>query len=256
MKTLKESILGSTNTGKNAIIRQKIEEWCKENKIFNGEYKINKDNTISCKHNDGYLCLDYKNYTKLPDYINFADDKNLTIVIGICGFYHGHPYRVQHAELQQIDSFNGLPSVCHRLYILTSTNYLPEIKIKASVVRIDFGIYITKCKGIYINFYEIGALYLRDYEESFDKLHINNVKIIDMVNDFHYGDLFSKAMARKAPMNKYRNKYEFPVTGQGIEVIKTFFGKTIDISQLKSIEYTQNSKLVKIKDTWYRCKNW
>ena len=50
--------------------------------------------------------------------------------------------------------------------------------------------------------------------------------------------------------------YEFPVTEEDLDVINTFFGKTIDISNLEEIQYTQNSKLVKHNGMWYRCKNW
>jgi hypothetical protein len=56
-------------------------------------------------------------------------------------------------------------------------------------------------------------------------------------------------------MNKYKNKYEFPVTEEGLEVVNTFFGKKTDVKGLEEISYTQNSKLVKHNGEWYRCKN-
>ena len=57
-------------------------------------------------------------------------------------------------------------------------------------------------------------------------------------------------------MNKYKNKFEFPVTDEGIENVKKFLGKSIDIKDLLEIQYTQNSKLVKYRNNWYRVKNW
>ena len=66
---------------------------------------------------------------------------------------------------------------------------------------------------------------------------------------------FSKAMNRKGEMNKYRGRYEFPCKPEVHELVKTWWGG-IDTSEVTCIEYTQNSKIVKVEGEWYRCKNW
>ena len=67
MKTLKESILSSTKTGKNSF-KQKIEEWLKSNKI--NKYTIDDDNMISVEGYSGYY-QPYTITTDIPDYIKF-----------------------------------------------------------------------------------------------------------------------------------------------------------------------------------------
>ena len=67
MKTLYESILSSTKTGKNSF-KQKIEEWLKLNKI--NKYTIDDDNMISVEGYSGYY-QPYTITTDIPDYIKF-----------------------------------------------------------------------------------------------------------------------------------------------------------------------------------------
>lgn len=259
IKSLKESILSSTNTGKNKVIYEKIESWCKEFKPFNGKYKINSDNTISSTGSgNDILILRYDTYTELPNYIQFADDKNIRIAIGEVEVKRGYsyPYKKSHVKPALIESFRGLPKVCKRLDLLTESRIIPDLEIKAENVRLDLNWHLSSCGDIKIDFFGEGVLRIYNFHEDLNKLHIKNVVSIDMVNDFNFGDEFSKQMARKAPMNKYKNKFEFPVSDAGLKVINTFFGKTIDISKLESIEYTQMSKVVKINGQWYRCKNW
>ena len=91
--------------------------------------------------------------------------------------------------------------------------------------------------------------------DALKKYHITGAKKISVVNDYHLGDAFSKAMNRKGEMNKYRGRYEFPCKPEVHELVKTWWGG-IDTSEVTCIEYTQNSKIVKVKGEWYRCKNW
>ena len=57
-------------------------------------------------------------------------------------------------------------------------------------------------------------------------------------------------------MNKYRGRYTDPASDIVLELIKSYFGKKFDISNLEIIDYTQNSRLVKNDGKWYRCKNY
>lgn len=243
MKSLQESIIKSVKAGKYAL----TEEWCKKFKPFNGFYKINEKNEIVRTKGDT-LTLDFIEYDELPEYIQFASDPYLKVVIG--GIYN-----LRYAK-RNIKSLRGLPKKCHNISILNCyLRNLPKLEIETEYCFIRAE--IDNIEGLYVNFYGACELWIKDdIGKTLDPLHIKGVKVIDFVNDFYFGDEFSKAIARKAPMNKYRNKYEFPVTEEGLNVINTFFGNNIDISDLEEIRYTQNSKLVKRNGMWYRCKNW
>ena len=199
MKTLKESILGSTNTGKNKVIYEKIESWCKEFKPFNGKYKINSDNTISSTGSgNDILILRYDTYTELPDYIQFADDKNIRIAIGEVEIRRGYnfPYKKSHVKPALIESFRGLPKICKRLDILTESRIIPDLEIKAENVRLDLNWHLSSCGDIKIDFFGEGVLRIYNFHEDLNKLHIKNVVNIDMVNDLNFGDEFSKQISK------------------------------------------------------------
>lgn len=58
MKTLKESILGSTNTGKKNFLRDKIEQWCEKHLLIyktaiRQKIKINNNLEIEDANNYG-----------------------------------------------------------------------------------------------------------------------------------------------------------------------------------------------------------
>ena len=122
MKTLKESILSSTNTGKSGI-KQQIEKWCDEQNIYFGGYTINSKYEIEPPFGASILNLynfensEYPEYDELPKYINFASNKELAVQIGEIG-----------ANLN-IKSFRGLPEKCRGIHILGKTDKLPYLKI-------------------------------------------------------------------------------------------------------------------------------
>ena len=100
---------------------------------------------------------------------------------------------------------------------------------------------------------------VRDFNYGIEKwpktLIVNNARSISFVNAGDMGDNFSKLLYRKAPMNRYVNKYEFPVTDEGVKSIEDYFGNSVDLKTVQIIKYTQNSKLVKNGNQWFRCKN-
>lgn len=67
MKTLKESILSSTNTGKDAINRKKIEEWCNNHLKH---YKITPDCKV-INEDDTHISL--LPISEVPEYIQFGN---------------------------------------------------------------------------------------------------------------------------------------------------------------------------------------
>jgi hypothetical protein len=76
MKTLYESILSSTNTGKTAITKEKIEKWIDTNiPYLKNAYEINKDLQICSK----YSIRIPEGLTEIPKYIKFGDVKELVL---------------------------------------------------------------------------------------------------------------------------------------------------------------------------------
>lgn len=243
MISLYESILKSVGAGKKVM----IDKWCQENMPFEGHYEITKDLEIKSTQIGQPLTISYEEYNELPDYIQFADDPTLVVKLG-AGSYRS--IRVAPKSLR------GLPKKCKSLEILLNAVELPDLEITVDHLFVQTN--VVKLNKFNVNFEgEVCRFKIRSFKiKSFDELTIKGVKTIDMVNDFNWGDEFSKQIARKADMNKYKGHYETPVTDRGLEVINSFFGKHIDISDLQEIDYTQNSRLVKRNGKWYRCKNW
>lgn len=253
MKSLKESILGSINTGKQKVLKDKIEQWCEKYKPFNGFYKINSNNEIeTAKGNE--LILEYIDYDELPEYIQFADNESLTIYIG--GDHRSYSKRT---IIRNIKSFRGLPKICHGLYFNNChIKKLPKLEITLN--HCLFRAEIDEIDEIHLDFKNSGQFdtckltFKENFTKSFKNIYVKNVEVIDIINDSYFSEEFSKAIGKKSTLNRSRNKYEFPVTEEDLDVINTFFGKTIDISNLKRIYYTYQLELVKYKGLWYRCK--
>lgn len=270
MKTLNEYIRESLLDDEEELIGRSIEdseiniieEWCKEHKIYNGNFKINSKKEIEPVNLTSRLVLDYEDYDELPKYIKFASHENLDLTIGVSrlqGMYSNKKISIK--------SFRGLPEQVRYLNIKVNLDYFPELKITCNGCWVNIysaikGIEKMKLdfKGRIIKELHIRSLGVRadrDYNDFSKMFELKDVERIDFVNDMNFGDSFSKAIARKAPMNKYKNKFENPITEEGLEVINTYFGKNNDIKNLKNIQYTQNSQLIKHSDgKWYRFKNW
>lgn len=76
MKTLKESILSSTKTGKSAINREKIEKWIDDNiPYLKNAYEINNDLQI-CSN---YFIRIPEGLTEIPKYIKFGDVNEIAL---------------------------------------------------------------------------------------------------------------------------------------------------------------------------------
>lgn len=251
MITLYESILGTTKSGKTALVDLWLKEHlpdCYDQLTLKSDGKIywtgNQEKTLNVR---------YDTYDELPDFIQFADDDDMRLRIGN-GTYM--------TKLNNVSSFRGLPKKVKTCAFLLNSDTLPEFEITCGFIDVNITP-ATKRKGkIVVNFegdnrrFRVRSFGYRPPKEFEEAFELHNVRAIDMVNDFHFGDEFSKRIARKTQMNKYKNKYEFPISKEGLEVVNTFFGKKTDVKGLEEISYTQNSKLVKHKGEWYRCKNW
>ena len=252
MKSLYESILSSTKSGKLALIKK----WCEENQPFAGNWEITKDNEIACTKRGGILILKFDTFSELPDYIKFKDDNFLMITVGIAS----------HVKLN-VKSLRGLPKVCGTLMIKGGIVELPSFEISTNWFSLHTPD-LKKTGDITINM--VGGNEQNDrvvrikdlpYEEGkgfadlLPNLRINGARQFDVVNCAYLGDTFSSLMSRKAEMNKYVGHFEFPIREEALPLIEKYFGKNFDMSRLEEILYTQNSQLTKKNGKWYRFKN-
>ena len=259
MKTLYESILGSTKSGKHKL----VQDWCEKYQPFWGKYKINSKGEIERSISDPAikLYLSFKDYTELPEYIQFADDKELVVILGKEEL---KPHRSFSDIARNITSFRGIPKHAKKLSIFTNGMHLPDLEISVQFCLI-YAAFVKTFGKIDVNM-ERGSdasgdaeFRVRDFGYGIEKwpktLIVNNARTIHMVNAADMGDNFSKILNRKAPMNKYVRRYEFPVTDEGVKNIEDYFGNSVDLKTVKTIKYTQNSELVKDGNQWFRCKN-
>ena len=259
MKTLYESILGSTKSGKHKL----VQDWCEKYQPFNGNYKINSKGEIERSIiNPGIkLYLSFKDYTELPEYIQFADDEELVVFVGREEL---KPHRHFSDIAKNITSFRGIPKNAKKLSIFTNGMHLPDLEISVQFCAI-YAAFVKTFGKIEVNMQRGSAasgdaeFRIRDFGYDIEKwpktIIVNNARTIYMVNAADMGDNFSKILNRKAPMNKYVHRYEFPVTDEGVKNIEDYFGNSVDLKTVQKIKYTQNSELVKDGNQWFRCKN-
>jgi hypothetical protein len=259
MKSLYESILDDEDVLiQDTIVSSNkhfIGMWCEKHNVFDGKFMVNDNYEIERTDKNNPLCilyLDFNDYTELPEYIKFADDEDLIVKLGIQK-NDRHGYKVG-----KIESFRGIPNKMHALIINTNLTHLPDLEVSCPKVTFNtpwvkkYGKIIIHDNKEYIRFNN--TVYgLTEIPKS---IRAEGTKALILTNCADFGDNFSKLLNRKAPMNKYKNKFEFPVTDEGIENIKKFLSKSIDIKDLWEIQYTQNSKIVKYRNNWYRTKNW
>lgn len=211
------------------------------------EFVINKDGTISNKKPNTGLKIVFKGFDELPEFIKFKGDPKMSVTIIV---------------KNQLKSFRGVPTVgqnvsVHGIFM----NNIPAWDITAHKY---FGMHCDTysknskpIQGLNINMPQGGRLKLQLPGETLDGVTITGKNIeLDFVNDFNFGDKLSRLLSRKAPMNKYRNVYEDPVTDEGYDVLENFFKGVVDLRNVFKIGYTQASCLMKYNGVWYRCKNW
>lgn len=252
MISLYESILKSVGAGKHVL----IEKWCNEHQPFAGHWEITKDDEIACTQVGNTLILPFDTFSELPDYIQFKDDNFLKVAIGTSSY----------AKLN-ITSLRGLPKLCGKLIIKGGIRELPSFEISTGYFALHTP-NLKKTGKITINMIGEGGsddrvIRIKDmpYEEGkgfadlLPNLHVKGARQFDAMNCAYLGDTFSKLMNRKAEMNKYVGRFQFPISDDALPLIEKYFGKNFDMSRLEEIVYTQNSQLTKKNGKWYRCKN-
>ena len=252
MISLYESILKSVGAGKRAM----IEKWCQENNPFAGNWEITKNDEIACKKAGIDLILPFDTYHELPDYIQFAENTSLRVQIG-----NGRNPKIK------VDSLRGIPKACRKFIVSAEIKELPSFDLKCCYFALHTPD-LKKTGKITIELFGEGGsedrvVRIKDmpYEEGkgfadlLPNVHIKGAAKFDAVNCAYLGDTFSKLMNRKAEMNKYVGKFEFPIKEEALPLIEAYFGKNFDMSHLEEILYTQASCLIKKNGKWYRCKN-
>lgn len=251
MISLYESILKSVGAGKHAM----IEKWCQENNPFAGNWEITKNDEIACKKPGIDLILPFDTYHELPDYIQFAEDTTLRVKI------------LNNSNQTKIDSLRGIPKSCRKFIISAGIRELPSFELKCCYFALHTP-NLRKTGKIEIELFGDGGsedrvVRIKDmpYEKGksfadlLPNLHIKGAAKFDVMNGAYLGDTFSKLLNRKAEMNKYVGKFEFPIKDEALPLIKAYFGKNFDMSHLEEIIYTQASCLIMKNGKWYRCKN-
>ena len=254
MKTLYESILSSTKSGLISLIK----EWCDENCIFNRNYEINDKMEIikkSTKRDTAiFLYLPFTTYTKLPSYIKFADDENLSVHVGV--------HAKTGTNLSKVESFEGIPKVCKNLTVYSTSDFLPDLKVKANHVSINLP-YLKPGKfgKIDIDFFGKNPIFrLRELDnkvvEMPKMITLNGVGKIELKFSEELGKSLSSLLTQtNAPMNLYFPAGAKEINDKGVIKIENFLGANVDTSNLTEIICTKKVKIVKKNGKWYRCKN-
>ena len=254
MKTLYESILSSTNSGKahfDEITKKKIDEWMNK---YNGacKYVINDDLTITLiKTISTETIYLYAEYNELPEYIKFKNCENYNIAI---------------YNAKNIKSFKGLPAQCNEFYIISpALKELPPLKISCNNCYINSQS-LQKIKDLEINFVktsqdETVLKIERIGTDNLESIHAKNVEVIcigefsrKLSGEFSLSNKFCKLFERKAKLNTPRTNYEYPISDEGLKIMNDFLGENINQSSFRYFNYSAKYALTKHNGKWYRIK--
>ena len=248
MKTLKESILSSTNTGKEAVKRIRIEKWCDEQNIYFGGYTINSKYEIEPPFGASILNLynfensEYPEYDELPKYINFASNKELAVQIGEIG-----------ANLN-IKSFRGLPEKCRSIHLIGKTDKLPYLKIDTKNLALALkaksieGIECPDCRILFV--YNFNT-------NNFKQMKLTGLKEINL-RAGNVSSEFEKKVVSLAQSNYHPEYYNTiarylkqPIDEKCEKELYKFFGN-IDLSNIEKIDCLGKEAFIQYKDKWYK----
>lgn len=206
MKTLKESILGSTNTGKKNFLRDKIEQWCEKHLLIyktaiRQKIKINNNLEIEDANNYGIDISASRNKAseqikEFPDYIKFGKIKG--------PFYIGNEINLLSQE--------QLPKSTYKYYIYTDDIKLKNITLKTEK-GIDFlldgnrDLEIEKL-NIIIDDNESNSIFEPSISAENTSLKIKDLKNINIEGQIGYMYLEKTPASQqiKREISKYKNK--------------------------------------------------
>ena len=194
MKSLKESILSSTNTGKLG----KIQEWCEKNIKF-ATYEVQHDGKIINKNNKAII-INYNKSFDIPSYIKFGKLSG-TFLIG---------------NLINVIKQEQLPEICNYFYVGNVETIENELHIK---VRRGFAVeenHLSKIKKNITIEYTNDECFL---DFSYSKINLKDLNKINVIGKNVELDLTKTPAEMEIYKNYYNEDNSFD------EIIKKNFPK-------------------------------
>lgn len=234
MKTLYESILGSTKSGKNQLIK----EWCEEN-ISSG-YIINDDGKIVPHYPDNPIILKNWNGKPVPSYIKFGD-------FGTGSF-------ISACSLNGLKS-EQLPDNCSTILISGKIGTIPSRRIKA-----QFGLSLSDFHQKLTN---IEKLEIECSSSNFRKpiidLSLSNVKLSDVLNITVIGDIQKIDIVKTPAAKELLKIFKKEESKSEIDFNRGFISKELNemfknFPELRYIEVGERTRLEHNPrtDRWYK----
>lgn len=243
MRTLYESILGSTKSGK----FQMIKDWCNENITCIGmpgddsnPYKIDNDGKIIPSYPGNPINLKYWNGKSIPSYIKFGD-------FGRGNFFSSD-------ALNELKS-EQLPDNCSVFYISGKIGTIPSRRIKA-----QFGLSINEFhqKLTNIEKLEIECSSKNSRKPTID-IAYTNVKLSDVLNITVIGDIYSLKITKTPAAKELLKIFKKEERNSELDLNRGFISKELNemfknFPELRYIEVGDRTTLEHNQktDRWYK----
>jgi hypothetical protein len=243
MKSLYESILGSTKSGK----IQMIKDWCDENITCIGmpgdgsnHYKIDDDGKIIPSYPGNPINLKYWNGKSIPSYIKFGD------------FGRGNFFSAD--ALNELKS-EQLPDNCSVFYISGKIGTIPSRRIKA-----QFGLSLNEYpqKLNKIEEFEIECSSLNGRKPIID-ISLSNVKLSDVLNITVIGDIYNLKISKTPAAKELLKIFKKQESKSEPDLNRGFISKELNemfknFPELRYIEIGERTRLEHNPktDKWYK----
>ena len=210
MKSLIESILGSSRAGKNGL----IESWCKEHNLEID--KITNNGEVKLKQQKPRVEF-FEDYDEIPEYITFAADDTLEIMI------YGN----------KVKSYRGLPTKVYSTTIKCEDDTIKDLNIESDYINwraknakkfINCSIKTNSLKIYDANSYMLDNLPIKD-----------RIGLLDLVIGGYYARQFTEIMSDRnlKPAINRRDRNDViiaktPLSDDTYDELVRIFSKNID----------------------------
>ena len=243
MKTLYESILGSTKSGK----IQMIKDWCEENLTsisLPGDnslpYKLDNNDKIIPSYPGNPINLKYWNDKPIPSYIKFGD-------FGKGNFFSD-------TALSELKN-EQLPENCSVIYISGKIGTIPSLKIKA-----QFGLSLNEYPQMLnkIEPFEIECSSLNGRKPVID-ISLSNVKLNDVLNITVIGDIYNLKISKTPAAKELLKIFKKQETKSEPDLNRGFISKELNemFKNFPELRYIEIGERTRIEhnpktDKWYK----
>ena len=243
MKTLYESILGSTKAGKIQVIK----DWCEENLTGislpgddSKSYKIDNDGKIIPSYPGNPINLKYWNGKPIPSCVKFGD-------FGKGNFFLSD-------ALNELKS-EQLPDNCAIFYISGKIGTIPSRRIKA-----QFGLYINEYpqKLTNIEKLEIECSSKNNRKPIID-ISLSNVKLSDVLNITVIGDIYNLKITKTPAAKELLKIFKKLESKSELDLNRGFVSEELNemfknFPELRYIEIGERTRLEHNPktDKWYK----